>query len=181
MNVKPWYPAGVVLLCGCLSFAIAPPAHADWYEWSFESTDGSVTGGGTVIGDGTLTTVAVDDGFEVKGIFGTWDGFGITGLKPANTYFSNDNMYFYAEGTFLDDKGVAFSLSNGTSVNISYNNGLYTAVVDGIAISGIFKDTILVEVPGPVVGAGLPGLVFAGGFLLAWRRKRKDGAALAAT
>lgn len=43
-----------------------------------------------------------------------------------------------------------------------------------------FIDSTFV-VPGPIVGAGLPGILFAGGGLLAWRRrKRKYVAAIAA-
>ena len=34
-------------------------------------------------------------------------------------------------------------------------------------------------VPGPIVGAGLPGILFAGGGLLAWWRRKRKAAAVA--
>jgi hypothetical protein len=67
---------------------------------------------------------------------------------------------------------------------LAFQNVLFTSfatVETNENVSFNFDTLTITAVPGPIVGAGLPGILLAGGgFLAWWRRKRKAAAALAA-
>ena len=63
---------------------------------------------------------------------------------------------------FLDvDRNVGVTNSRFSAFPFDWNQGLVTGFNDAVAV------------PGPIAGAGLPGLILASGGLLGWWRRRK--------
>src|SRR5262249_7654914 len=104
--------------------------------------------------------------------------FTVTATTPSITGFA-----LLLDGVFGSVLDVA-SLSNGVTVASSDNLEHFSApfspvmslvVTDDIGVNpgGTISSVEKQFVPGPVVGAGLPGLVMACGGLLAWWRRRR--------
>lgn len=117
--------------------------------------------------------------------------FGTGGFFAASTGSGNTVGAFFASGDLYIDtphsyvSGTALSSSaawdNKTFTSLGLTPGVYTWTWGGGSCSTDQCFTLDVGVPGPIAGAGLPGLVFAGiGFLAWWRRKRTPSENLAA-
>jgi hypothetical protein len=85
----------------------------------------------------------------------------------ASFMFSSLNWYPNA-----DAEGIKNNTLSG-SIDLNALQSKYTASYIDNATGGVYKYDVA-SVPGPIVGAGLPGLVAAcGGLLGAWLRRRK--------
>jgi hypothetical protein len=175
--------ARVALVSAVLHIGTMAAVRADTYNWSYSN---SGTGDS---GSGVLVTGAADgNGFDITSMSGTWDGQSITNILAVGSYGENDNILFVnglAPPTFallLDGQGVSFDFGGSSSnrVNIfapnSVQYGECTSALGMCVTGGTFTATL--SVPGPIAGAGFPGLIVAGGGLLGWwRRKRQAQAA----
>jgi hypothetical protein len=129
-----------------------------------------------------ITTTDGPGSYTVLSITGTVDGNAITGLS---NYGGGDEMVFDPPGNLVDRAGLAFTV--GT---LQYNIFARTATLGdyGFCVStaqptcaggeadtapaASFRLTTASAVPGPIVGAGLPGLLAAFGGIFAWRRRK---------
>jgi hypothetical protein len=78
-------------------------------------------------------------------------------------------------GAFADPR-PSICLDVGPSPSVVCGTDFLADNVGTGFILGETTFTPVVPIPGPVVGAGLPGLILAGGGLLVWWRRRKQAA-----
>jgi hypothetical protein len=173
---------GACLLALVLALILPMSAsYADTFTFTFTESNS------TIIASGQLTTAGPFQlgHAQVTSISGTFDGFSITGLLPPNPpTFQTDNILFDT-APFVDIFGIFFSTSNNAqpAANIFHNGN--TDEIDACTLTctaanlTVFTGTFNVagpgvtSVPGPIVGAGLPGLILASCGLLGWWRRRK--------
>jgi hypothetical protein len=100
--------------------------------------------------------------------------FGVVPLATDTFALSVDGGAFVNVqfGTANNSDGGAFNLSfTGTDFRFMQNSGEPEFYVSALTYAAV---------PGPIVGAGLPGLVLATGGFIAWRRTKRKKAAVAA-
>jgi hypothetical protein len=96
-----------------------------------------------------------------------WNSTGSFGFNSTN------NVGVYTSVTWNGCIGAAFC---GVSATIIDSAGTFTGSLSSTAIIHDFFGVNIAEVPGPIVGAGLPGLVLACSGLLGWWRRRQKTA-----
>ena len=82
------------------------------------------------------------------------------------------NNFAITNDTF-NNGGITATVSNGgMELQLNWTGGLVTPGLENVFAATFAGGSV--TVPAPIAGAGLPGLIFASGGLLAWlRRKRK--------
>jgi hypothetical protein len=131
---------------------------ADFQLFKFNAT-------GVVVGDISITQTFA--GQTLQANTGTFNG---DGTGPFSFGISCTTCGNGALGIASD---LVFSIANATIADVTAGNPLNIFVADVFSSQTGNTGPVDVSVPGPLAGAGLPGLVMACGGLIAFARRRR--------
>jgi hypothetical protein len=177
MNAKSALKTVTVSVATSLWLSFAAGAAPLTFDFSFTAPGETVMGVITGLADNTSNQPAT----SVQ-VTSNTASFGI------GEYVGNptDNSFTVSGGTVTAYLFVSFGVFNtspAVTLGIGSAGTLNTLPVVGLtnlpstrdeSVGSVTFTPVSVSVPGPIAGAGLPGLIFAGGGVLGWWRRRRQ-------